>query len=92
MVAAAVVAVLALGAGLIIAVARTDGDRSPAAKPEQADASVLGINGGVLPARVEAGSSVADDARPSVASYRGRTPRSVGVRGKGSTPLAPERM
>jgi hypothetical protein len=78
---------------------RTDGDRSAAAKPEQADASVLGVNGGVLPAhleefeaRVEAGSSVADDARPSVASYRGRTPRSVGVRGKGSMPLAPERM
>lgn len=53
MVAAAVVAVLALGAGLIIAVARTDGDRSPAAKPEQADASVLGVNGGVLPAHLE---------------------------------------
>ncbi len=63
MLAAAAVAVLALGAGLIVAVERTDGARSRADKLEHADAPVLGVNGGVLPAhlqefeaRVEAGS------------------------------------
>lgn len=68
MVAVAVVAVLTLSAGLIVAVARTDGARSHADKPEQADASVLGVDGGVLPAhleefeaRVEAGSSEAGE-------------------------------
>ncbi len=52
MLAAAAVAVLTLGAGLILAVDRTDGARSPADKPDQVEASVLGLNGGVLPAHL----------------------------------------
>jgi hypothetical protein len=53
MVATAVVAALALGAGLIVGMALTDGARSPADEPEQADASALEVNRGVLPAHLQ---------------------------------------
>ncbi|MGB5756906.1 MAG: hypothetical protein WBM50_08330 [Acidimicrobiales bacterium] len=46
-------AALALGAGLMAAVALTDGARSPAGEPEHADASALEVNGGVLPAHLQ---------------------------------------
>ena len=87
--ATAAIAVLALGAGLIAAVALTDGARSPAEDQEPADASALEVNGGVLPAhlqefeaRIAAGSTNRDALPQHLQEFEARIAADSGDRGE----------